>query len=117
MPNIHREISQATLVTVYEAVNETLREMYVGLSLRLMGEIERRLRLKKELAHWGEEDRIVVRAIDYSLPYRDARDFVRRYEQARANSGWNVLSSHHLPDLDHPAARPAGAGRPGSLGR
>lgn len=100
MPNIRPGVPDSTLVTVYEAVNEPLRELYVGASMYLMGQIADRLQRVKELSHWRRQDRVSVRAVEFSMPLRDALDFVRRYEIAKANAGWNVISANHLPDID-----------------
>lgn len=105
MPNLPSDIPGSTLVTVYEAVNEALREIWVGLSMHLIGEIESRLRARKELSHWKPSDRVSVRVVEYSMPMRDARDFVRRYELARANAGWTIISDASLPEVCEDAPR------------
>lgn len=88
MPDLDPELPESSLVTVYEAVNETRKELYVGLSTFFVPEIERRLRSKLALSHWSPQDRIVIRAIEYGIPLSMAREFTRAYEQSRVDAGW-----------------------------
>lgn len=106
MPDIDPALPGTSLVTVYEAVNESRREIFVGLSTFFMAEIESRLRHRPELAHWQETDRTRVDAIEYGIPLSVARDFVKRFETAKANQGWKVLSSTELDTAKAAKRRP-----------
>lgn len=97
MPDIDPDLPGTSLVTVYEAINETRREIFIGLSSYFMNEIEARVRKRPELAHWQATDRTRVDAIEYGIPLSVARDFLKRFETAKANEGWKILSS---PELD-----------------
>lgn len=115
MPDVDPDTPGSTLVTVYEAINDTKREIFVGISTRFMNDIETRLRARQELAHWKSTDRTRVQAIEYGMPYDAARDFLARYEHAKANAGWKVLS---LPSLDdRPIAQSRSRSGAGSFGR
>lgn len=98
MPDVDPDIPGSTLVTVYEAINDTRRELFIGLSTLFMSDIESRLRARQELAHWKDADRTRVQAIEYGMPYNSAREFLARYEQAKANAGWKILSTRELDE-------------------
>lgn len=80
------------LVTVYEAVNETLKEVYLESSQLPISQIARFLRSDPppELSHWRPEHRVHYRPVA-TLPRRDAEAFIARYADSGAFFGWRVL--------------------------
>lgn len=93
------------LITVYEAANDTRREVYVGTTNLLIDQLIRAFHsfLPRVARHWKKEDRILFRCVEYSIPVSEARKFIDGYAKSDALKGWKVLR-------DEPAARPSGAG-------
>lgn len=103
MPHLPGDVSPSTLVTVYEAVNDARREIYVGLSMNFIGQVELTIREVPELRHWLADEPIRVRGVEYGVPMRDAWDFVERYARSRANAGWRVMPPSQAPSPKRPA--------------
>lgn len=80
-------------MTVFEATNDTLREVYIGTTERLMerlvDEFERRPPART--AHWDKAHRIGFRCVEYAIPASDARAFIDNYASSEALSGWKIL--------------------------
>lgn len=74
-------LPQHHLVTVYEVVNETLGEVYLGttnlLSPKLARDFERFP--PKAIARWRARDRVILRCLVYAIPLREAEAFVRKF--------------------------------------
>ena len=102
-PQLPDDVPASTLVTVYEAINDTRREIFVGLSMRFMGDVGLSVRDLPELRHWKAGEDVRVRGVEYGVPMRDAWDFLRRYALSRANAGWNVVMPAGAPRADRPA--------------
>ncbi|HAH08380.1 MAG TPA: hypothetical protein DCM05_17950 [Elusimicrobia bacterium] len=84
------------VVVVFEAVNATLKEIYVGAALRptSLEEIARKHRalLPQPVNHWHPDDAIAYRVVEEALPLRDRRDFIRSYAVQIAKDGWRVIA-------------------------
>ena len=85
-------MSPLPLVTVYEAANETLKEVYLESSQLPISQIARFLRSDPppRLSHWRPEHLVQYRAVA-TLPKRDAEAFIARYAESGAPAGWRVL--------------------------
>lgn len=80
--------------TVFELVNEKLREIYVahtdGPVFSVVAEL-RRLSAPA-LRHWDFHDTRPVRSIEFGLSEEDARMFVKNYTRAELPDGWRYLT-------------------------
>lgn len=83
----------ADIVSVYEVVNETQGELYVGTTWRLHSiEDFRDITPPKALRHWKGEDKLSFRTIDDGLPRADAPAFVEAYRRSPLVKKWRVLT-------------------------
>ncbi|MBI5202720.1 MAG: hypothetical protein HY925_14100 [Elusimicrobia bacterium] len=99
----HRKVPEQYLVTVFEASNETLRELYVGTTTHLV-EVLTRLFLERppaRVSHWRSTHRISIRCVDYSVAVHDVDDFLEAYAASEALKPWKVIRQ------DAPQARVA----------
>jgi hypothetical protein len=89
-----KNISQSNQhVAIYELLNDTLREVYVGFTdqpleafaVHIMGH------RPKVLKHWRDAHRIVFRCVEPKIPAADASSFVSRYVGAIAAKKMKVL--------------------------
>jgi hypothetical protein len=82
------------LITVYEARNPALRELYLGtttlLSHRLAEEFG--ARPPRGLRHWKPEHGADLRCLVYAIPAGEARGFMRKYARLRRRA-WRVRIS------------------------
>ncbi|MBI5240451.1 MAG: response regulator [Elusimicrobia bacterium] len=82
--------------TAFEAANETLKEFYVGLSVRpLTAEdiaARHRSRPPAVISHWREEHRVWYRCADGVLSGTGGADFVRNYTELLSRPGWKALA-------------------------
>lgn len=78
---------------VYEAINETLKELFVGLTELPMNQLEARHKggLPTAIAHWklGVEQ-IVYREVEPDLA--DPKAFVEGYAHNMAKNGWTSIT-------------------------
>lgn len=90
MDKILAEISNAT---VFEVVNETLGEVYVGTTRGTMAELIESFRRErpKALAHWRREHRLNFRSIEFDLPQQAADAFVRNYAASIERLGCRAI--------------------------
>jgi hypothetical protein len=78
---------------VYEAINETLKELFVGLTDLPMEQVEARHKnaLPAAIAHWNlGAERIIYREIEPDL--RDAKAFVEGYALSMQKNGWKSIT-------------------------
>lgn len=79
--------------SVFEAVNESLREFFIGTTTAsgelpaLSGGIGSRC-----IAHWQREHKISCRIVEQGLAIEEALKFVESYARATARTGWTVLT-------------------------
>jgi hypothetical protein len=80
--------------TVYEAVNDTLREVYVGMSSAGMHHVMTRRGHARPPAihHWQPDHAVSYRSVEFSLAASYAVDFVAAHAKTLARPGWTVLS-------------------------
>lgn len=80
-------------VTVFEAVNETLSELYVGSTELSVHDLIARnaARPPAEIAHWGPEHRVDYRSLEFGLEPASARDFIVNYAAALAKGARRVI--------------------------
>jgi hypothetical protein len=78
---------------VYEAINETLKELFVGLTDLPMDQLEARHKngLPTTIGHWklGTE-RIIYREVEPDL--NDAKAFVEGYALSMKKNGWKSIT-------------------------
>lgn len=81
------------LVTVFEAVNETRKEIFVGVSDLLIDQLERAFQSSppKSVQHWTSDDRILFRSIEYSVAAKETDDFIDAYLRNDALKGWKTF--------------------------
>ena len=83
----------AVQVAVFEAVNESLREFFIGTTSAsgelpaLVGGIAAHC-----IAHWQREHKISCRIVEQGLGVEDALKFVESYARSTARTGWTVLT-------------------------
>jgi hypothetical protein len=88
-----RKSPPQNLVSVYEAVNDTLKEIYLGTSNLLSEQLVRDFASSPPapVAHWTAGQRIVVNIVEYSIPAGDAERFIAHYASSAASAGWKTL--------------------------
>lgn len=86
-------MSDAENFTIFEAINEPLREIYVGATTSPIFELTARLRQNppRSIAHWELAD-INVRSIEFGLGEEAAREFIATYVRGTLPKGWHYLS-------------------------
>lgn len=80
------------LVSVYEVLNETRGELYIGTTWRLK-DLEDFSRMTPPAAtrHWEKGDALRFRTIENGIPNADAPAFVAAYSGSNLVSRWRVL--------------------------
>ena len=81
-----------SLVTVFEAVNATAKEIFVGMTKDPMHELISRHRESPPVKHWLSSHEIDYRSVEFDLPVSDASQFISRYVEAIRRGKWVV---HH----------------------
>jgi len=81
------------LVSIFEASNETLKEVLLGATPRLLQQLvrEHEERRPTEISHWAEEHRVGYRCLEYSISGREARAFISKRARVLRDKGWKVL--------------------------
>lgn len=81
------------LITVFEAANDTLKEVYVGTTSLLIDQVIRGFQVNPPRAakHWKKDQRILFRCVEYSIAIKDAAAFIEAYIRSDALKGWKVL--------------------------
>ena len=81
---------------VFEAINETLKEFYIGLtSVEVtVEELQRRHRdaAPAPISHWQPDHRISYRRVESGLPRNDGHAFVGSYAMTVSRVGWTVIT-------------------------
>lgn len=79
--------------TVYEAVNEKTREIFVGYTSVQMFEAERSLRSAPPagIRHWDFDDVRDFRSVEFDLREEDAKKFVAGYARMTPPADWRYL--------------------------
>lgn len=88
--------SDGKTVVIYEAVNKTLREIFVGAAEgAAVPEDLARLHeqsLPKAIGHWRPGQNIVYRIVEIGLPRHDSGAFLHAYALEVASVGWRVIA-------------------------
>ncbi|MBI4345449.1 MAG: hypothetical protein HY553_01245 [Elusimicrobia bacterium] len=81
------------LVSVFEASNETLKEVLLGVTARLLQRLvrEHQKTPPPAIAHWSARHNVDYRCLDYSVKAREARGVIERRAKALRARGWRVL--------------------------
>ena len=79
--------------TVFEAVNETLHEIFVGMTAAGMGTMQRSVK-PVEIRHWLDTHAITYTSLEFSLAASHAAEFVETHAKKAAKPGWTILTSH-----------------------
>jgi hypothetical protein len=83
-------------VVVFEAINDTLKEFYVGISFLPLTADEIANQHKEKppaaIAHWKKEHEVWYRCVDAGLAAPDSQAFVRSYADKIARPEWKALA-------------------------
>jgi hypothetical protein len=83
-------------VVVFEAVNDTLKEFYVGISALPLTADEIANRHQENppaaIAHWKKEHQVWYRCVDAGLSAPESPAFVRTYTEKIARPEWKALA-------------------------
>ena len=84
--------SSGDLVSVYELVNETRKEIFSATAPRVdQNEQPAELAPPLAVAHWGSADEVYQRIVEYAMPLRNAQGFMKAYALSWLAKGWRVL--------------------------
>jgi hypothetical protein len=87
-------LPQHYLVTVYEVVNETRGEVYLGLTTLLASQLAAEF-LKappKVVSRWRPEHRVILRCLVYAVPLKEGRAIINRYWERGSRDKRRVLA-------------------------
>lgn len=106
-----RRLPEHHLICVFEAANDSRKEVYLGTSRHLIGQLVRDFaaRLPRAVRHWRKEDRVRLRCLEYSIQAGEAGAFIDAYARSGALEGWTVRRD--ASRQDEIKDRGAGAGR------
>ncbi|MBI5242412.1 MAG: hypothetical protein HY922_01855 [Elusimicrobia bacterium] len=83
-------------VVVFEAVNDTLKEFYVGISILPLTADEIANQHKEKppaaIAHWKREHQVWYRCVDAGLSAPDSQAFIYTYTDKISRPGWKALA-------------------------
>jgi hypothetical protein len=81
------------LVAVFEAVNESRKEIYLGTTSRLIASLIKEFRTAppERVAHWKRRHRVRFYFIEYAISRRAAAALVKRNAPRRADESWKVF--------------------------
>lgn len=85
MENVH-----GALVDIFEIVNETRGEIFIGLVGQPEGVVDVLEHPPAEISHWRPSDDIDARSVAYTMPMDDARKFLEIYLTKVDRPGWKV---------------------------
>jgi len=93
MSETERPGTRPPLVTVYEAVNDNLKEAYIGATASPYEEVAARFRdrLPPAASHWDPDHTVSVNIVENSLRPDDARDFMVHYAASLEAVGWRTI--------------------------
>lgn len=80
---------------VYEVVNETLKELFVGATKSPLENLhdQHKKTPPPSISHWRfNEHRIKYREIEKEMPDADFRAFIDGYANANKKSGWKIIT-------------------------
>jgi hypothetical protein len=80
-------------VTIYEVLNETRGELYVGWTWRLHDLDDFKSMTKpKAVRHWNSSDTLRFKPLEKGIPRADAAAFITSYRESDLVKAWKVLS-------------------------
>lgn len=84
-------MGRTTKVTVFEASNESRREVYIATTTLSMNALITRLgqRRPAALRHWRPAEPVRFRSLEFGMAPADAAAYIRGYASGR--SGWRVI--------------------------
>jgi hypothetical protein len=87
-----QERNGGDLVSIVELINHTRKQVYVCSTMLFTSELLAKIKNDppRELVEWSESDMIDYRTLEYGLPRRDARAFLKRYRASISREGWRV---------------------------
>lgn len=93
MSESKRPDTRLPLVTVYEAVNDSLKEAYIGTTASPHEDLAARFRGNRPPAasHWDPDHTVSVNIVENSLRLDDARDFMVHYAASLEAVGWRTI--------------------------
>lgn len=87
------EPGAADLVSIYEVLNETKGELFVGTTWRLKDLTGfQQMTPPKIVRHWELSDTLVFRTIEYGIPNADAPAFIDAYRRSDLVKRFKVLT-------------------------
>ncbi len=94
--SVRRDSLASDLVTIFEASNDTTKELYVGITSLLIDALIRShyRHLPHEISHWAREHQVSYRCVEYAMPRGEASDFVKHYQRSTSAKGWKTLRAH-----------------------
>lgn len=82
------------LITVFEARNPALRELYLGTTTLLSPSLidEFAARPPRAIRHWRPQQGAELRCLVYAIPFSEAKGFVAKYARLKRRRSWKVLA-------------------------
>ena len=89
------ELPTQKLIFIFEAVNESLQEAFVGATSLPLAAVERRHRFARPaaIAHWRPEHHVLYRRVESGLSAKESAAFIPAYARA-AHAGWKTFVDH-----------------------
>lgn len=86
------ELGTQKLILIFEAVNDTLQEIFIGATSLPLLSIEKRHRQEPPtpIRHWRPEHKVTYHAVETGLSAKFSADFLPAYARA-AHSGWKTF--------------------------
>lgn len=84
------ERDESALVDIFEIVNDTRGEIFIGLVRQPEGVTDLLEHPPREISHWSLTDDIDARSVAYTMPPEDARKFLEIYLTKVERPGWTV---------------------------
>ena len=88
-----RKVQSNRSVAVYELLNETLREVYVGFTDQPLETFAVHIEKHRppEVKHWIDGQSLIFRCVEADIPADDAPGFIGRYVGTVAAAGMRVF--------------------------
>jgi hypothetical protein len=76
--------------TVFEAINKSRKEIFIGVTRSPVFETVAELRhaRSRPVADWDPEDRVIVRSLEFGLSLKQAKLLVSGYTHSKPPKGW-----------------------------
>ena len=82
----------ADIVSIYEVLNETRGELFIGATWRLKDLLGfQQMTPPAVVRHWELGDRLRFRTVEYGIPNADARAFIETYAKSDLVKAWKVV--------------------------